>query len=248
MNPLNPAAIALLNMRQVWLFVLAPLPSACSHSPIVAINNSELVTAVVDCISESNVAAEIYSGISGWDTYKVASIKDMFYNARAFDSDIGSWDTSRVTNMEWMFHEATAFNQDTDDWDTSKVASMEEVFSEATFNQGPGGWDTSKVIEYSREQVTAQDSVLEDAAHEVDAANVVPVRCRKSHTSDKVQAPKRLDPRVSIHTNRSEESNIASRGYSYRNRAFQSDSVKPVIPKVIQNEYAVLIGQFLLFR
>ena len=31
-----------------------------------------------------------------------------------------------------------------------------------------------------------------------------------------------------------------------RNRSFQSDSVKPVIPKVIQNEYTVLIGQFSL--
>ena len=32
-----------------------------------------------------------------------------------------------------------------------------------------------------------------------------------------------------------------------RNRSFQSDSIKPVIPKVIQNEYTVLIGQFIYF-
>ena len=62
-----------------------------------------------------------------------------------------------------------------------------------------------KVVEYSREQVAAQDSVLKDAAHKVDDAAVVSVRSRKSHTHNALQVPKRLDPRASIHTSRSEE-------------------------------------------
>ena len=57
-----------------------------------------------------------------------------------------------------------------------------------------------KVVEYIREQVTAQDSALEDATDKVDDAAVVSVRSRKTHTSNTLQASERLDSRASIHT------------------------------------------------
>ena len=47
-----------------------------------------------------------------WDMSKVKSMREMFYEASAFNQDIGNWTTSKVEKMNNMFFEASAFNQD----------------------------------------------------------------------------------------------------------------------------------------
>ena len=86
--------------------------------------------------------------ISKWDTGKVTTMYDMFYQASAFNQDIESWNTARVTNMQAMFVRASAFNQDIGEWNTAQVTDMRDMFFEASgFNQDIGSWTTEQVTD-----------------------------------------------------------------------------------------------------
>ena len=99
------------------------------------------------------------STISTWDTAKVTSMFQMFYNAgysaSSFTLDLSSWDTSSVTNMQSMFYyagySASSFTLDLSSWDTSSVTNMGSTFSNAgrsatTWSIGDlSSWDTSSV-------------------------------------------------------------------------------------------------------
>jgi surface protein len=67
-----------------------------------------------------------------WDTSSVTDMRQMFYQASAFNADISGWDTSSVTNMRYMFYQASAFNADISGWDTSSVTYMEGMFRDAS--------------------------------------------------------------------------------------------------------------------
>ena len=66
--------------------------------------------------------------ISKWDTGKVTTMNDMFYQASAFNQDIGDWNIAQVTTMRAMFASASAFNQDIGSWNTAQVTNMRECF------------------------------------------------------------------------------------------------------------------------
>ena len=84
--------------------------------------------------------------IGSWNTEKVTSMYQMFYQASAFNQDIGSWDTGQVTDMYRMFKGASAFNQDIGSWNTGQVKYMYGMFQEASaFNQDISGWNTGEV-------------------------------------------------------------------------------------------------------
>ena len=86
--------------------------------------------------------------ISKWNTEKVTTMYDMFYQASAFNQDIGSWNTARVTNMQAMFVRASAFNQDIGSWNTAQVTDMRDMFYYASaFNQDIGSWNTEQVTD-----------------------------------------------------------------------------------------------------
>ena len=60
-------------------------------------------------------------------------MKDMFYEAYAFNQDIGNWNTAQVTDMRYMFKYASAFNQDISLWTGSSATSAQtDMFSSAT--------------------------------------------------------------------------------------------------------------------
>ena len=79
-------------------------------------------------------AKSLFDGdISKWDTGKVTNMKDMFYEAYAFNQDIGNWNTAQVTDMRYMFKYASAFNQDISLWTGSAATSAQtDMFSSAT--------------------------------------------------------------------------------------------------------------------
>ncbi|CAL6376039.1 unnamed protein product [Bathycoccus prasinos] len=86
--------------------------------------------------------------ISKWNTEKVTTMYDMFYQASAFNQDIESWNTARVTNMQAMFVRASAFNQDIGEWNTAQVTDMRDLFySASAFNQDIGSWTTEQVTD-----------------------------------------------------------------------------------------------------
>ncbi|CAL6386991.1 unnamed protein product [Bathycoccus prasinos] len=90
-------------------------------------------------------AKSLFDGdISKWDTGKVTNMKDMFYEAYAFNQDIGNWNTARVTTMQYMFSYASAFNQDIGSWNTEKVTNMQYMFYQASaFNHDISSWTGS---------------------------------------------------------------------------------------------------------
>ena len=92
------------------------------------------------------------SGLSGWDTSKVADMSEMFLNCSSLTdlTPLSGWDTSKVADMNRMFQGCSSLTDLTplSGWDTSKVAEMGYVFmdcSSLTDLIPLSGWDTSKV-------------------------------------------------------------------------------------------------------
>ena len=58
-------------------------------------------------------------------------MKEMFYQADAFNQHLSRWDVSSVTTMRYMFYHANAFNKMPEGWDTSKVTDSYNIFLSA---------------------------------------------------------------------------------------------------------------------
>lgn len=82
--------------------------------------------------------------ISGWTTYNVTDMGDMF-PLTPFNQPINSWDVSSVTKMDYMFSQSTSFNQPLSGWNVSNVTDMNYMFSLSPFNQYINSWDVSNV-------------------------------------------------------------------------------------------------------
>ncbi|MBF4519046.1 BspA family leucine-rich repeat surface protein [Flavobacterium sp. ANB] len=83
------------------------------------------------------------TNINSWNVANVSSMKDMFYQATAFNQNISNWNVSAVTNMSSMFTKASTFNQNIGSWNISAVTDMNTMLKEATaFNQSLAAWGT----------------------------------------------------------------------------------------------------------
>lgn len=82
--------------------------------------------------------------ISGWTTYNVTDMGDMF-SLTPFNQPINSWDVSSVTKMDTMFA-SSSFNQPLNSWNVGNVINMSSMFGNTyLFNQNIGSWDVSNV-------------------------------------------------------------------------------------------------------
>ncbi|MGN7888320.1 BspA family leucine-rich repeat surface protein [Dyadobacter sp. 22481] len=82
--------------------------------------------------------------INNWDVSHVTNMREMFYNARAFNEPLGNWDVSNVTDMFSLFFAATVFNQPLNSWDVSNVANFGGMFYYASsFDQPLDSWSVS---------------------------------------------------------------------------------------------------------
>ena len=100
------------------------------------------LTDITEECETSNVVQTYGFPMNGWcfDS-TLTSMRELFYEASAFNEDISSWDTSSVEDMYRMFWFATSFNGDLSNWDTSSVTSMYAMFFGATsFNQNLCAW------------------------------------------------------------------------------------------------------------
>ena len=117
------------------------------------INRDDMLIAIKE-LKEGRPMSEImlnkYGNISDWDTGLVTDMRNMFYNAFAFNSDISGWDVSNVQNMSRMFCDAHMFNSDISGWDVSNVINMSTMFGcTNVFNSDISEWDVSNVINMS---------------------------------------------------------------------------------------------------
>lgn len=88
-------------------------------------------------------------GIENWNTSKVTSMNQLFYQCKKITSlNISGWDTGQVTNMGGMFDTCESLaSLDLSDWDTSKVTTMNGLFANCLVltSLNVSGWDTSSV-------------------------------------------------------------------------------------------------------
>ena len=64
--------------------------------------------------------------ITFWDTTKVTTMENMFYNKKRFN-ELLLWNTSNVVTMSLMFYNASSFNQPLE-FNTDNVSDMCDMF------------------------------------------------------------------------------------------------------------------------
>jgi surface protein len=105
-------------------------------------NNDSLRVAVLEYLSNIDLATKKYGPIEGWDVSSVTDMSNLFYCAREFNGDIGLWNTGNVTNMNNMFHGAVRFNRDISGWNVGNVRDMGLMFYGAlSFNCDLTDWN-----------------------------------------------------------------------------------------------------------
>ena len=87
--------------------------------------------------------------LSGWKTFNVKNMSDMFLLCRGLKSlNLSGWDTSNVVDMGWMFRWCESLESlDLSGWDTSNVEDMNGMFRwcENLKSLDLSSWDTSYV-------------------------------------------------------------------------------------------------------
>ena len=102
-----------------------------------------------------NVGGKPLTWTTGTGTSLVRNMRNMFYNADAFNQDVSSWNVSSVTEMNYMFFGTALFNNGSTTNDglhpltwtsTSVVEGMSNMFDGASvFNQDISSWNVSRV-------------------------------------------------------------------------------------------------------
>ena len=93
-----------------------------------------------------------YLDVSNWDTSSVTDMSEMFYSAghsgNKITINISGWDTSNVRDMSYMFKNCSVKNVNTSNIITSNVTNMTEMFS-------GGSWSTIDVSSFDTSNVTS---------------------------------------------------------------------------------------------
>lgn len=80
--------------------------------------------------------------IGNWQTSKVTSFHQMFYDASQFEgAGMQSWSVGSSTIFKAMFYGATSFNADISSWDVSQASDLSLMFYRASsFEQNLWSW------------------------------------------------------------------------------------------------------------
>ena len=75
-------------------------------------------------------------------------MRNLFYNATAFNKSLNEWDTTNVKIMVQMFY-GTTFNKDISSWNVSNVTDMSAMFHSAlNFNQDISNWQPYNCLDF----------------------------------------------------------------------------------------------------
>lgn len=93
-----------------------------------------------------NEASAFNSNINHWDVSNITDMSNMFREASSFNQPLNDWNTSSLVDAFWIFLDATSFNQPLNNWDVSNITDMSSMFRGAeAFNQSLNGWNVSNV-------------------------------------------------------------------------------------------------------
>ena len=102
---------------------------------------SKVITSKITTMNNLFSYSNFNQDISSWDTSRVKSMSEMFYQNEDFDQAIGYWNTKNVTAMISMFHGASAFDHPIGNWDTTRLNNITSMFEDAkSFNQPVENW------------------------------------------------------------------------------------------------------------
>ena len=123
---------------------LTPIPSASWHDFVfVCLEEAPKTGECTDWASGNNYGTMPNwdtSLVTDMNGYIIAGAIFQGFGAKSlFDGDISKWDTGKVTNMKDMFYEAYAFNQDIGSWNTAQVTDM--IYVSVRFCVQPRHWE-----------------------------------------------------------------------------------------------------------
>ena len=110
---------------------LTPIPSASWHDFVfLCLEEAPKTGECTDWASGNNYGTmpnwdtSLVEDMSGYD----GSVSQGFGDKSTFNGDISKWNTEKVTTMYDMFYQASAFNQDIGSWNTAQVTDMQAMF------------------------------------------------------------------------------------------------------------------------
>ena len=123
------------------------------HELLELINSDSSYTMNDESIMEkkdewNNENENNYQGITFWDTTKITTMKDMFFQKNQFN-ELLLWNTSNVTDMRGMFCAALSFNHPLE-FNTNNVTDMSWMFRWACSFIQPLEFNTNNVMNMSR--------------------------------------------------------------------------------------------------
>ena len=88
-------------------------------------------TSLEQCFKNSYNFIDSSDNLNTWDTKNVISMREMFYNARCFNSHLNNWNVENVLSMEKMFYNAREFNSNIDTWNVKSITIKTSMFENA---------------------------------------------------------------------------------------------------------------------
>jgi serine/threonine protein kinase len=111
-------------------------------------NTADLKAAVEVWCKDADAAKEKFGHISEWDTSRITSTSQLFYNQAEFNEDISAWDMSLVADARLMFYQAKEFNQTLGNWDVGRLTTADWMFGHTTFaGAGLESWNTQSLVD-----------------------------------------------------------------------------------------------------
>jgi hypothetical protein len=128
----------------------------CPSHPTELITQANIYDAVSECLTESPVDGNCVRSrcgpISCWDTSKVNSFNNLFWNRIHFNGDLSRWHTEQVVDMSGTFHgcEDLSERSGVAKWDTRRLTDASDIFKLCkTFDADLGNWDVSNVQSFT---------------------------------------------------------------------------------------------------